>query len=193
MGEVPTVELPEPGAHGGPPSTQWCSSGPGGKMTSQCGFPPGSLAWMDQCLSLKHRWGASLGCLGEHFCSQQAQRRQFSRQETQMVWPPAAEEAPCQAALDNQHCRCTRPLEERGTLAGLLPLYSFSALPQSCPLLPISCASPRAPHPPALGLVSHFWLHCPPLGLFFYLSFPSSIPWSLHGLALPYASCNVHA
>lgn len=74
-----------------------------------CGFPPGSPAWMDQCLSLKHRWGASLGCLGEHSCSQQAQRRQFSRQETQMVWPPAAEEAPCQEALDNQHCLYQTP------------------------------------------------------------------------------------
>lgn len=163
----------------------------GGERT--CGFPPGSPAWMDRCLSLKHRWGASLGCLGEHSCSQQAQRRQFSRQETQMVWPPAAEEAPHQAALDNQHCLDQTPGGKEAPSPVSCP--SKVALLRHTPahFCLISCASSRAPHPAALGLVSHFWLHCPPLGLFFCLSFPPSIPWSLHGLALPYASCNVHA
>lgn len=124
------------------------------------GFPPGTLAWMDQRLSLKQRQGCQFGLPRGVFCSQQAQRRQFSRREAQTVSPPAAEEAGSQTALENQ------PLHQRKG-GGLTKHLRDPKVPLLCPiplhpspLLPLSCAFPRGPTPTSSGLGLPFLAQC---------------------------------
>lgn len=144
------------------------------------GFPPGTLAWMDQRLSLKQRQGCQFGLPRGVFCSQQAQRRQFSRREAQTVSPPAAEEAGSQTALENKPLH--RDPGEKGapspsTCGTLRSLYSAPSLCTPPHFCLSAVLSPEAPHLPALGLVSHFWPNVV-LGLVLRSWFPPCIPWN---------------
>lgn len=124
------------------------------------GFPPGTLAWMDQRLSLKQRQGCQFGLPRGVFCSQQAQRRQFSRREHRQCSHQLLRKPEARQLWKTSPYTREKGAASPSTCGTLRSLYSAPSLCTPPHFCLSAVLSPEAPHLPALGLVSHFWPHC---------------------------------